>query len=85
MTTQTYTDYPFSVDGVNFISRIHSHSQFLSQIKNLPAKVFKELNIQAIQELMGSPKLLTLAEIQDKLDEINKGGTHAFILLGENN
>ena len=85
MTTQTYTDYLFSVEGVNFISRIHSHSQFLSQIKNLPAGVFQELNIQAIQELMGSPKLLTIEEIQDKLDEINKGGSHAFILLGENN
>jgi ABC-type iron transport system FetAB ATPase subunit len=85
MTTQTYTDYPFSVDGVNFISRIHSHSQFLSSIENLPAGVFEQLNIQAVQELMGSPKLLTIEEIQDELDRINEGGSHSFILLGENN
>ena len=85
MTTQTYTDYPFSVDGVNFISRIHSHSQFLSSIENLPAGVFEKLNIEAVQELMGSPKLLTIEEIQDELDRINEGGSHSFILLGENN
>ena len=85
MTTQTYTDYPFSVDGVNFISRIHSHSQFLSSVQNLPAGLFEKLNIEALQELMGSPKLLTIEEIQDELDRINEGGSHAFILLGENN
>jgi ABC-type iron transport system FetAB ATPase subunit len=85
MTTQTYTDYPFSVDGVNFISRIHSHSQFLSSIENLPAGVFEKLNIEAVQELMGSPKLLTIEEIQDELDKLNEGGSHAFVLLGENN
>jgi ABC-type iron transport system FetAB ATPase subunit len=85
MTTQTYTDYPFSVDGVNFISRIHSHSEFLSSVKNLPAGEFEKLNIEALQELMGSPKLLTIEEIQDELDKLNEGGTHAFILLGENN
>ena len=85
MTTQTYTDYPFSVDGVNFISRIHSNSPFLSSVQNLPAGVFEVLNIQAVQELMGSPKLLTIEEVQDELDRVNEGGSHAFILLGENN
>ena len=85
MTTQTYTDYPFSVDGVNFISRIYSHSEFLSSVQNLPAGVFEALNIQALQELMGSPKLLTIEEVQDELDRVNEGGSHAFILLGENN
>jgi hypothetical protein len=84
MTTQTYTDYPFSVDGVNFISRIHSDSPFLSSVQNLPAGVFEVLNIQAVQELMGSPKLLTIEEVQDELDRINEGGSHSFILLGEN-
>ena len=85
MTTQTYTDYPFSVDGVNFISRIHSDSPFLSSVQNLPAGVFEVLNIQAVQELMGSPKLLTIEEVEDELDRVNEGGSHAFILLGENN
>ena len=84
MTTQTYTDFPFIVDGVNFISRIHSNSPFLSSVQNLPAGVFEVLNIQAVQELMGSPKLLTIEEVQDELDRINEGGSHSFILLGEN-
>ena len=84
MNNTTYTDFPFSVDGVNFISRIHSDSPFLSSVQNLPAGVFEVLNIQAVQELMGSPKLLTIEEVQDELDRINEGGSHSFILLGEN-
>ena len=84
MTETTYTDYPFSVDGVNFISRIHSDSPFLSSVQNLPAGVFEALNIQAIQQLMGSPKLLTIEEVEDELNRINEGGSHSFILLGDN-
>lgn len=84
MTTQTYTDFPFIVDGVNFISRIHSDSPFLSSVQNLPAGVFEALNIQAIQELIGSPKLLTIEEVEDELNRINEGGSHSFILLGDN-
>ena len=84
MTTDTYTDYPFTADGVNFVSRIYDHSPFVGMLKNVPAPVFTEMNIQAIKDLIGNASLLTLAEIQDELNRVNEGATHSWILLGEN-
>ena len=84
MTSTTYTDYPFTLKGVNFISRVFTHSQMAQTIAKLPPVVFAELNQNAVSDLVGDPSLLTLAELQDELNRVNEGGSHAFILLGEN-
>ena len=83
MTTSTYTDFPFTANGVNFVSRIYSNSPFLSRIESLPEGAFAELNIQAVTEVIGDASLLTREEILEELERINEGGTHAFILLEE--
>jgi hypothetical protein len=85
MTTTTYTDFPFTTNGVKFISRVHSHSPFLSQIQSLPEGMFVSMNIGAISDLVGDASLLTRDELVSKLEKINEGGTHAFILLDEEN
>lgn len=82
--TTTYTDYPFTAQGINFISRIHSNSPFLKTIEKLPAGEFEKMNSLAVSDLMNLNSY-TLEEIQAELDRVNEGGTHAFILLGENN
>jgi hypothetical protein len=84
MTTNTYTDFPFSVNGINFISRVYSHSEFLSRIQSLPEGVFAQLNSEAVTEIIGDPSLLSTAELLDELARVNEGGSHAFILLGAN-
>ena len=84
MTNATYTDYPFTANGVNFISRVHTDSPFASRIASLPSEVFAELNIQAVTEIIGDASLLTTAELLEELERVNEGGTHAFILLGAN-
>ena len=84
MTNATYTDFPFTVKGVNFISRVYSHSEILSQIQSLPEGVFAQLNQQAVSEIIGDPSLLTTPELLQELSRVNAGGSHAFILLGEN-
>jgi hypothetical protein len=43
------------------------------------------MNTQAVQDLLTIGKTYTLDEVQAELDRVNEGGTHAFILLGENN
>lgn len=83
MTTATYTDFPFTANGVNFVSRIHSDSPFLSQIQSLPKTIFSDMNIQAVTEIIGDASLLTREELLTELERINDGGTHAFILLDE--
>jgi hypothetical protein len=84
MTNTTYTDFPFTAQGINFISRIHADSPFLNQIQKLPAGVFEQMNIQAVSDLMNL-QTFTLDEIKAELNRVNEGGSHAFILLGENN
>jgi hypothetical protein len=79
-----YIDYPFTSNGVNFISRVYTHSHMAQTIANLPAGIFEKLNSDAVSELVGDPSLLTLAELQDELNRVNDGGSHAFILLVEN-
>ena len=79
-----YTDYQFTADGINFVSRIADHSPFLGAIKNLPAEDFIALNISAITDLLGIPSLMTKAEILSELERVNEGATHSWILLGAN-
>ena len=85
MINTNYTDFPFTTNGVNFVSRVYSHSPFLSQIEKLPEGVFASMNIQAVKDLVGDASLLTHDELVQELENINAGGSHAFILLGENN
>jgi hypothetical protein len=84
MTNATYTDFPFTVSGINFISRIYSHSEMLAQINALPKPIFEQMNAEAVREIIGDPSLLTSDELLSELDRINEGGSHAFILLGDN-
>jgi hypothetical protein len=84
MTNTTYTDFPFTVDGVNFVSRVFNHSEFMATIKNLPAGIFEKLNSEAVRDIIGNPSQLTHDELLSEIERVNDGGTHAFILLGEN-
>lgn len=83
MTTATYTDYPFTSNGVKFISRVYSHSELFEKIANLPAGVFAQLNQDAVRDIIGDPSLLTNDELVLELERINEGGSHAFIMLDE--
>jgi hypothetical protein len=84
MTTSTYTDYPFTVKGVNFFSRVYSHSELAQTIANLPPVVFSEMNSDAVKELIGDPSLLSTPDLLKELSRLNVGGSHAFIMLGDN-
>ena len=79
----SYKDYPFTVNGVKFISRINADSPFAGSLAKMPTQVVTDLNIQAVTELIGDASLLTRDELLAELEHINDGGTHAFILLDE--
>ena len=80
-----FTDYPFTANGINFISRVVNDSPMGKTISRLPATVFSQMNIQAVTEIIGDASLLTREELISELERINAGGSQAFILLGENN
>lgn len=79
-----YTDYPFVANGVNFVSRVFNDSPMAKQIAMLPKAIFAEMNINAVASLIGNASLLTREELLSELEKVNEGGTHAFILLGDN-
>ena len=81
MTTSTYIDYPFTANGVNFISRVYSHSDLSARIASLPEGVFAQVNQEAVRDIIGDPSLLTTAELLAELERVNAGGSHAFIML----
>jgi hypothetical protein len=81
---KNYTDYPFTSNGVNFISRISNESPFARQLASLPKEIRDGMNIQAVTEMIGDASKFTTAELLEELEKVNDGGTHAFILLGAN-
>jgi len=83
MTNENYTDYPFTKDGVNFISRVYSNSPHAKDIAEMPLTVFANLNIEAIDELIGNPSLLTREELEHELACLNEGGSHSFVMLND--
>lgn len=83
MTTPTYTDYPFTSNGVKFVSRVFADSPFAKTIANLPTIVFQDMNMQAITEIIGDASLLSREELLEELERVNAGGTHAFVMLEE--
>ena len=85
MTNTTYTDFPFTANGVKFISRIHADSPNAPYISRLPEGVFTQLNIDAVTDLLGDASLFTRDELLAELERVNEGGTHSFILLDEEN
>lgn len=84
MTNRTYTDYPFTAQGVNFVSRVFDDSPMATTISRLPNEIFCAMNESAILEIIGNVSDLSTAELLTELARVNEGGTHAFILLGTN-
>jgi hypothetical protein len=78
--TTGWNEFPFVVDGINYVSKISPDSPFLETIKKLPYGRFETMNIEAVRDLIGAG--LTRAEIVQKIEEVNKYATHAVIELG---
>jgi len=85
MTTTTYIDYPFTAQGVKFISRVYQNSPLAKRIASLPNEIFAQVNIDAVTEIIGDASLLTYTELKSELERVNEGGSTAFIMLDEEN
>ena len=79
--TTNWVKYPFSVDGVDFVSMLDPQGSFYSQVERLPEGVFNSFNEDAVNNFIGNPSLLTREELEDELNVINLGATQALIAL----
>ena len=80
-TTNEWDSYPFSVDGVNFTSKIRKGSEFAMRLLFVPKQVFVEMNIDAIRDSIGSVATMTRSEIISELARVNHGGQNAILEL----
>ena len=76
-----WKSFPFTVDGVEFVSLIEPNGSMYQKVSQVPAHIFNLMNEGAIRELVGKVSLMSKSEIQDKLDTVNLGYSEAFIAL----
>ena len=76
-----WKSYPFTVDGVEFVSLIDPNGSMYSQIQRVPTEVFSQMNQEAIREIIGNVSNLTKSELQAELDVVNLGYSQALLAL----
>ena len=76
-----WESFPFTVDGVEFVSLIDPNGSMYSQIEKLPASMLNTMNEGAIRSLIGNVSTITKAEIQAELDRVNAGYSQAYLAL----
>ena len=81
LNTDNWASFPFSVNGVNFVSKLDTNGSFYPQISRMPAEMVEMINRDAITELVGDPTKMTTEELQAELDAVNLGATQAILAL----
>ena len=81
LNTDNWALFPFSVNGVNFLSKLDTNGSFYPQISRMPAELVEMINRDAISELVGDPTKMTTEELQAELDAVNLGATQAILAL----
>lgn len=80
--TQTikFATFPFTHNGIKFVSRVAETSRFLPQIMMM-GDGFIKMNRDAINELLTITDETTNGELRGMLAHINAGGTEMFLEL----
>ena len=76
-----WKSYPFTVDGVEFVSLINPNGSMFPQIRNLPTGLLDSMNKDAIRSMIGSVSTMSKSEIQAELDRVNDGYSQAYLAL----
>ena len=79
--TTNWASYPFSVEGVEFVSLLDKQGSFYPQVERLPAGLFTAENVRMVSELIGNPAIMTREELEHELEIINAGASQALVAL----
>ena len=79
--TTNWVDFPVSVDGVQFISKIDKNGSFYPQLVSMPSEVFQQFHVEMIHSLIGNPALISREDLLEELEVINAGATQAILAL----
>jgi hypothetical protein len=84
LNTTSWVSYPFTVNGINFVSKVNPKSSIGFQVNLIPVEIFDSMNSEAILDIIGNPATLTLSELVSELVRVNAGASEAIIeLAGE--
>lgn len=75
--TTNWLAFPFTVNGVNYVSKVRPESSIAMRIALVPETLFISMNEDCVRELIGnitSPSLLVA-----KLYEVNENASEAVI------
>ena len=79
--TTNWVKYPFTVQGVDFISMLDPKGDFYPQVERLPEGVFLQWNTQMVNDVIGDVSTMTRSELIKKIDEVNEGATQALVAV----
>lgn len=79
--TTNWVKYPFTVDGIDFVSLIDPKGSFYPQLERMQVDELEAFNTHSIREFIGSPANYSLEELQGELETINLGYSQALITL----
>ncbi len=79
--TTNWVRYPFSVDGIDFVSLLDPKGSFYPRIEALTPEIRDAFNQGAVREFIGSPANYSLNELKSELESINAGYSQALIVL----
>jgi hypothetical protein len=84
LNTTSWVSYPFTVNGINFVSKVNPKSSIGFQVNLIPVEIFDSMNSEAILDLIGNPSLLSADKLKSGLIRINHSASEAIIeLAGE--
>jgi hypothetical protein len=84
LNTTSWVSYPFTVNGINFVSKVDPKSSIGFQVNLIPVEMFSSMNSETILDIIGNPATLTLSELVSELVRVNAGVSEALIeLAGE--
>ena len=78
-----FREYYFEFNGFNFVSSVDVMGNMYKSIKKLSEQEFIQMNLQALSELLANTPMNREA-ILERLEEMNAGGSQAFISLVAN-
>ena len=81
LNTNDWAQFPFEVDGVQFVSKIDTNGDIYPRVLMVPEFIFNQMNIGAVRECIGSLVNMTRSEIIAELERVNEGATQALIEL----
>ena len=84
LNTTNWVSYPFTLNGINFVSKVNPESSIGFKVSLIPVEMFNTMNSDAITDLFGDPSQITHDELISELARVNLGASEALIeLAGE--